>query len=79
MKWAPSTHPSLLQVVVTDTVPLRNEHAMKHIHKISQLSVAPLLAEAILRMNAGESLQLLRVFDRENVEERYKSQSVEER
>jgi ribose-phosphate pyrophosphokinase len=64
----------LTDVVVTNTVPLRNDVNIMHTHRITQLSVAPLLAEAILRMQAGESLMDLRVFDSESELPRYKGQ-----
>ncbi len=46
----------LLEVIITNTIPLRNPQASK---KITQLSVAPLLAEAILRTHNGESISSL--------------------
>jgi hypothetical protein len=39
--------------------------------------VAPLLAEAILRVEEGGTLQDLRVYDRDNVKERYLGQGHE--
>ena len=50
----------LSDLVVTNTVPLRDDIAMRHSHKIAQLSVAPLIAEAILRVQTSTSLQQLR-------------------
>jgi hypothetical protein len=65
---------ALSDVVVTNTVPLREDVDTRHTHKIAQLSVAPLIAEAILRIQMGQSLQDLRVFDRDSAEPRYKGQ-----
>jgi phosphoribosylpyrophosphate synthetase len=48
---------------VSNTVPLRDDVSVRDTHKISQLSVAPLIAEAVLRAQTGESLQSLRSFD----------------
>ena len=53
----------LSECIVTNTIPLRNEVERAHSHKIVQLSVAPLLSEAILRMQLGLSLQRLRVLE----------------
>ena len=39
---------------------LRDDINPRHTHKIAQLSVAPLIAEAILRVQTGTSLQGLR-------------------
>ena len=50
----------LSDLVVTNTVPLRDDINTRHTHKIAQLSVAPLIAEAILRVQTGTSLQGLR-------------------
>lgn len=65
---------ALSDVVVTNTVPLREDVDVRHTHKIAQLSVAPLLAEAIIRVQTGVSMQDLRVFDRDGAEPRYKGQ-----
>lgn len=54
------TKSPLSDVVVTNTVPLRDDVDMRHTHKIAQLSVAPLLAEAALRTQLGLSLLHLR-------------------
>lgn len=54
----------LTDVVVTNTVPLRDDVDTRHTHKITQISVAPVLAEAILRVQTGTSLQHLRVLER---------------
>jgi ribose-phosphate pyrophosphokinase len=47
---------SLVEVVVTDTIPLP---ADKHIPRIKVLSVAPLIGEAIKRIHRGESVGAL--------------------
>jgi ribose-phosphate pyrophosphokinase len=48
---------ALDEVVVTDTIPLGREAAA--CPKIRQLSVAPLIAETILRISKGESVMSL--------------------
>ena len=65
------------QVVVTNTIPLGNKLDNASCSKISQISIAPLLAEAVLRVIEQGSLQDLRVFDRENIHERYAGQGKE--
>jgi ribose-phosphate pyrophosphokinase len=65
---------ALSDVVVTNTVPLRDDIGTRDTHKIAQLSVAPLLAEAIWRIQSGKSVQDLRIFDRSEVESRYRGQ-----
>ena len=47
---------SLVEVVITDTIPLP---ADKHIPRIKVLSVAPLIGEAIKRIHRGESVGAL--------------------
>ena len=54
------TRSPLSEVIVTNTVPLREDVDVRHTHKIVQLSVAPILAEAILRSQLELSLQALR-------------------
>lgn len=54
------TRSPLAQVIVTNTVPLRDNVDTRHTHKIAQLSVAPILAEAVLRVQTGQSLAGLR-------------------
>ena len=44
---------SVKEVIITDTIELPEE---KRIDKITQLSIAPLLAEAINRINTYESI-----------------------
>lgn len=40
---------ALSDVVITNTIPLRDDVDVRDLHKLSQLSVAPLLASAIIR------------------------------
>lgn len=49
-------HPAIAEVVITDSVPLAME---KRRAKIKQLSIASMLAEAIRRVNQGESVSSL--------------------
>jgi ribose-phosphate pyrophosphokinase len=44
------------EIVTTDTVPISPE---KHVPKLTVLSIAPLLAEAIQRIHVGESVSAL--------------------
>lgn len=67
------TRSPISDVVVTNTLPLRNDVDTSHTHKIAQVSVAPLIAEAILRMQTGQSLQRLRT-DAQSYDCRYKGQ-----
>jgi ribose-phosphate pyrophosphokinase len=50
----------LSDLVVTNTVALRDDINTRHTHKIAQLSVAPLIAEAILRVQTATSMEGLR-------------------
>lgn len=50
----------LSDVVVTNTVPLREGVDTRDLHKLSQISVAPLLASAIIRSQLDISLQPLK-------------------
>ena len=65
------------QVVVTNTVAHDDRKMSQWSSKISLVSVAPLLAEAMLRVEEGGTLQDLRVYDRDNVTERYQGQGHE--
>jgi ribose-phosphate pyrophosphokinase len=56
----------LLEVVVTDTIPLP---PAKHLAKLKVLSVAPLIGEAIKRIHRGESVGALFSSDLELVQE----------
>lgn len=56
----------LREVVITDTIPLPPD---RHIPKIRQLSVAPLIGEAIARIHRGESVGALFTSDADFVEE----------
>jgi phosphoribosylpyrophosphate synthetase len=66
-----------VQVVVTNTIAHDDRRKDEWSSRISVVSVAPLLAEAMLRLHEGASLQDLRVYDRDNVTERYKGQGQE--
>ena len=69
----------LSDVVVTNTVPLRDAVTNVHLgRKIAQLSVAPVLAEAMLRVQMGQSLATLRSSTAETVDDRYLGQLPEE-
>ena len=46
----------LKQIVITDSIPLPPEHRLPNLHV---LSVAPLLADAIKRIHANESVSAL--------------------
>ena len=48
---------ALSDVVITNTVPLRDDVDVRDLHKLSQLSVAPLLASAIIRAQCDLSYQ----------------------
>jgi ribose-phosphate pyrophosphokinase len=68
------TRGPISECIVTNTVPLRDDVAFAHTHKLTQLSVAPLLAEAMLRVQTGQSLAGLRVYDPATVDARYRDQ-----
>jgi ribose-phosphate pyrophosphokinase len=65
---------ALSDVIVTNTVPLRDDISVRDSHKIAQLSVAPLLAEAVVRVQTGQSVQSLRSFESESAETRNENQ-----
>jgi ribose-phosphate pyrophosphokinase len=48
---------SLSDVVITNTVPLRDDIDVRDLHKLSQISVAPLLASALIRAQCDLSFQ----------------------
>jgi ribose-phosphate pyrophosphokinase len=48
---------ALTDVVITNSVPLRDDVDVRDLHKLSQLSVAPLLASAILRAQCNLGFQ----------------------
>jgi ribose-phosphate pyrophosphokinase len=48
--------PAITRIIVTDTIPLQSASLQ---HKTSDISVAPLLAEAILRLHQGHSISAL--------------------
>lgn len=50
------SHPDVIEVVCTNTVPM---HATTGVSKLSVVSIAPALAEAIRRIHAGESVSAL--------------------
>lgn len=70
------TRSPLSEVIVTNTISLRDDVDVRHTHKIVQLSVAPVLAEAILRMQMELSLQTLRApaYSDKDISPRYKGQ-----
>jgi ribose-phosphate pyrophosphokinase len=47
---------ALTDVVVSNTVPLRDDVDVRDLHKLSQLSVAPLLAAAVIRAQSNLAL-----------------------
>jgi len=47
---------SIKEIIITDTIPLPPH---KHLPNLKVLSVAPLLAEAIRRINSNESISTL--------------------
>lgn len=51
-----AAEPDILEIVCTNTVPLRPE---KQVPKLTVLSIAPALAEAVRRINSGESVSAL--------------------
>jgi ribose-phosphate pyrophosphokinase len=55
---------ALTDVVVTDSIPLRDDVDTRDTHKIMQISVAPILAAAIIRCQTNASLLPLRVSDK---------------
>lgn len=62
------------EVMITNSIPLRKEVSLMQLHKISEISIAPLLAEAISRAHADESLHALKVYDDDNEQSRYRGQ-----
>jgi ribose-phosphate pyrophosphokinase len=51
-----AAEPDVLEIVCTDTVPIAAE---KRVPKLTVLSIAPALAEAMRRINTGESVSAL--------------------
>jgi ribose-phosphate pyrophosphokinase len=51
-----AAEPDVLEIVCTNTVPIPSE---KRVDKLTVLSIAPLLAEAVRRINSGESVSAL--------------------
>ena len=51
-----AAEPDVLEIVCTDTVPIPAE---KRVPKLTVLSIAPALAEAMRRINTGESVSAL--------------------
>lgn len=70
------TRSPLSDVIVTNTVPLRDDVDMRHTHKIVQLSIASLVAEAMLRVQSGASLHDLRAYGEEVTSRRYSGQEA---
>ena len=67
--------PTLHQdVVITNTIPLPDNVNTRHVHKISQISVGPLIADAILRVQLDRSLKVLRISDEDARPNRYGGQ-----
>ena len=51
-----AAEPDILEIVCTNTVPIP---AKKRVSKLTVLSIAPALAEAVRRINSGESVSAL--------------------
>lgn len=63
----------LEEVIITNTIPLPTSNIVDF-HKLSQLTVAPVLASAIKRSQQHLSLQALRVYDHRTATPRYRGQ-----